>query len=107
MLLAVPKLRRLVAGLSLQRPVFARRPVHVGFVVDKVAMRQVFLRVFRFSPVNIILPLLHTHSCAIWGADNGSLNGRSSTEISLPLVTITTDTDNNGSALIVSYSLET
>jgi hypothetical protein len=25
----------------------------VGFVVDKVALRQVFLRVLRFSPVNI------------------------------------------------------
>jgi hypothetical protein len=28
----------------------------VGFVVDKVALGQVFLRVLRFSPVNIIPP---------------------------------------------------
>jgi hypothetical protein len=28
----------------------------VGFVVDKVAMGQVFLRVLRFSTVNIISP---------------------------------------------------
>jgi hypothetical protein len=28
----------------------------VGFVVDKVALEQVFLRVLRFSPVNIIPP---------------------------------------------------
>jgi hypothetical protein len=28
----------------------------VGFVVDTVALRQVFLRVFWFSPVNIIPP---------------------------------------------------
>jgi hypothetical protein len=28
----------------------------VGFVVDKVALGQVFLRVLRFSPVNIISP---------------------------------------------------
>jgi hypothetical protein len=33
--------------------------VHVGFVVDKVALRQVFLRVLRFSPVNLIPPVLH------------------------------------------------
>jgi hypothetical protein len=31
----------------------------VGFVVDKVALGQVFLRVLRFSPVNFIPPLLH------------------------------------------------
>jgi hypothetical protein len=28
--------------------------VHVGFVVDKVALGQVFLQVILFSPVNII-----------------------------------------------------
>jgi hypothetical protein len=28
--------------------------VHVGSVMDKVTLGQVFLRVFRFSPVNII-----------------------------------------------------
>jgi hypothetical protein len=28
----------------------------VGFVVDKVALGQVFLRVLRFPPVNIIPP---------------------------------------------------
>jgi hypothetical protein len=33
----------------------------VGFVVDKVALGQVFLRVLRFSPVNIIPSL--PHSC--------------------------------------------
>jgi hypothetical protein len=30
----------------------------MGFVVDKVALGQVFLRVLQFSPVNIIPPLL-------------------------------------------------
>jgi hypothetical protein len=33
------------------------RSVHVGFVVDKVALGQVFLRVLRFSPVNFIPPV--------------------------------------------------
>jgi hypothetical protein len=32
--------------------------VHVGFVVDKVALGQASLRVLRFSPVNIIPPWL-------------------------------------------------
>jgi hypothetical protein len=49
----VPWLRWLVAGLSLLRPGFASGSVHVGSVVDKVALGQVFLRVIRFSPVNI------------------------------------------------------
>jgi hypothetical protein len=37
-----------------RRPGFASRSVHVGFVVDKVALRQVSLLVLRFSPVSII-----------------------------------------------------
>jgi hypothetical protein len=31
----------------------------MGFVVDKVALGQVFPRVLRFSPVNFIPPVLH------------------------------------------------
>jgi hypothetical protein len=58
---AVLWLRRLVAGLSPLRPRFAPGSIHVGFVVDKVALGQVFLPVLRFSPTNIISPLLHTH----------------------------------------------
>ena len=52
-------LRRLVDGLSLRRPGFDLGSVHVGFVVDKVALWQVFPRVLRFSPVNCIPPVLH------------------------------------------------
>jgi len=39
-----------------RRPLTAESRVraHVGFVVDKVVLRQVFLRVLRFSPVSII-----------------------------------------------------
>jgi hypothetical protein len=55
---AVPWLRRLVAGLSLLRPGFASGPVNIGFVVDEVALRQVYLRVLRFSADSITL---HTH----------------------------------------------
>jgi hypothetical protein len=41
----VPWLRSLLAGLSPRRPGFAPESIHVGFVVDKVALGQVFLRV--------------------------------------------------------------
>jgi hypothetical protein len=33
--------------------------VNVGFVVDKVALGQVFFGVLQFSPVNFIPPVLH------------------------------------------------
>jgi hypothetical protein len=55
-------------------------PCGVGFVVDKVALEQVFLRVLQFSSVSIIPPLLHIHSCIIWGMDSGPVSGHSSTE---------------------------
>jgi hypothetical protein len=48
-----------VTCLSPRRPRFDPRSVHVGFMVDKVALGQVFLRVFRFSRVNFIPPVLH------------------------------------------------
>jgi hypothetical protein len=41
------------------RPGFDPRSVHVGFVVDKVALGQVSHWVLRFSPVNFIPPVLH------------------------------------------------
>ena len=44
---AVPWLRRLVAYLSLRRPVFDPRPVYSKIVVDKVALEKVFVRVLR------------------------------------------------------------
>jgi hypothetical protein len=53
----VPWLKRLVDGLSSWRP----GSIHLGFVVDKVALGQGFLRVLQFSPANIIPPLLHMH----------------------------------------------
>jgi hypothetical protein len=55
---AMPWLRQLVSGLSPQRPMFVPRSLHVRFVVDRVALGQVFLQVFWFSPVIIIPPWL-------------------------------------------------
>jgi len=40
--------------LSSQRPGFDPRPIHVRFVVDKVAQRQFSVPGLRFSPVSII-----------------------------------------------------
>jgi hypothetical protein len=56
---AVPWLKRLVASLSTRRPGFNSESVRVGFVVDKVALGQVFPRVLRLSPVRFIPPVLH------------------------------------------------
>jgi hypothetical protein len=55
----VPWLRLLVAGLSPRRAGFDAGSVNVGFVVDKVALAQVFPRVLRLSHVNFIPPVLH------------------------------------------------
>jgi hypothetical protein len=43
------------------RPAFNTASIHVGFLIDKVAMGQVFLRVLRVSPVSVIPPLFHVH----------------------------------------------
>jgi len=47
-------LRRLAAGLSQWRAGFAPGSDHVVFLVDKVALGHVFLRVMWISPVSII-----------------------------------------------------
>jgi hypothetical protein len=50
----VPWFRRLVAGLSLRSSGFHSWPIGVGFVVNKVELKQGFLRIPRFSLVNIM-----------------------------------------------------
>jgi hypothetical protein len=55
----IGRLRRLAAGLPPRRPGFDPGSVRVVFVVDKVALGQVFPRVLRFSPVSFIPPVLH------------------------------------------------
>jgi hypothetical protein len=44
------------ASLSSRRPVFDPWSVHVGFMVDKVALEHVIPRELRFPPVNFIPP---------------------------------------------------
>jgi hypothetical protein len=59
--MAAPQLRSLLAGVPLQRPGFDPRSNHVGFVVDIVALGQVFSEYFG-SPCQFSFHrLLHTH----------------------------------------------
>jgi hypothetical protein len=59
---AVPWLRRLAAGLSPWRPGFDPGSVHVGFVVDKVALGQ------GFSPSSSVFPCqFHSTSAPLLG----------------------------------------
>jgi hypothetical protein len=76
--LTIPWLRRSVTGLSPRRPGFSPGSVCVGFVVDRVAVRQVFLRVLRVSFVSIVPPRLHTHSLRYLGMKNRRVGGHSS-----------------------------
>jgi hypothetical protein len=54
--LAVTWLRWLVVGLRARNSGFASGSVRLEFVMDKVALGQVFLRLIWFSFVNIIPP---------------------------------------------------
>ena len=56
---AVPLFRRLVAGLSPRRPELNPRSVCLGFMVEKVALGQVFFRVIRSFRVIVIQPMPH------------------------------------------------
>ena len=59
--LVMPLLRRFVTGLSWRTPGSSMWPVHMGFVVDKVALGQVLSKYFRI-PISVIPPMFHTHS---------------------------------------------
>jgi len=48
-----------ILGLRPLLPTTNARATLVGFLVDKVAVRQDFLSVLRFSPFSIILSVLH------------------------------------------------
>jgi hypothetical protein len=62
---AMPFLRHLVHGLSLQSPGFNVRVVHVGFLVGRVALGQSFPRVLKFSLAAVIHPVLCNHTLFI------------------------------------------
>jgi hypothetical protein len=62
------ELRRLVEGFPSRRPGFDPRLCHMGFVVDKVAMGQVFSEYFGFPCQISFLRLFHTHHLLSSGA---------------------------------------
>jgi len=53
-------LRPFVVSRSMRSLGFDPRPLHFGFVVDKVTLGQVFLRTHQLYPASIIPPVLHT-----------------------------------------------
>jgi hypothetical protein len=59
--LALPYLRGLFAGFQLRRPRFEVGPGHAGFVVDKVALGQVFSKNFGFPCQFAFHLLFHNH----------------------------------------------
>jgi hypothetical protein len=50
------------AGFSPRTPEFSQLLVHFGFVVDKVALRQVFLLLLLFPSVIVTPTMPHIHS---------------------------------------------
>jgi hypothetical protein len=58
---AVPQLKRLVAGFPPRRPRFEPGSSHVGFLVDKVALGQVFSEYFGFPYQSSLHQILHPH----------------------------------------------
>jgi hypothetical protein len=55
-------MRQLVTTLETWRSSFKPRPVHVGFLVDTVALGQVFLQIIQSYHVRIIPPVFDFHS---------------------------------------------
>ena len=51
-----------VNALIGKKPCFVPSLVRLGFVLNSVIGRQVYLRVPRFFPVSIIPPMVHAHS---------------------------------------------
>ena len=47
--------------MTVLRQGFDPRPLHVRFIVDRVALEQGFLQVFWYYLLSIIVPVLHTH----------------------------------------------
>jgi hypothetical protein len=70
---AVPYLRPLVANFPPRRPGFEPRSGHVGFVVDKVALGQVFSEYFGFPFQFSFHRLLHIHHLSFGAGTIGQL----------------------------------
>ena len=75
--MALPWLRRLVAGLSPRKPGFDPRPGHMEFLFHRVALRKMFLRVVLFSPVqyNSTHAPYSTSTCCSYQQDKRAKSG--------------------------------
>jgi hypothetical protein len=73
----VPWLRPLVTGKSPRRLCFDPNRIYMGFVVDKVAMGLVFLRVLRVSPVAVIPSMFLTNHHRLQASVTRSTRGGS------------------------------
>jgi hypothetical protein len=80
----VPRLRRLVAGVSPPRPGFAPVLIHVGFLVDKVALGHIFSGFSGFL-LSIQFNRGSPHSYITRGINNRPVGGRSSNTCSRPI----------------------
>jgi hypothetical protein len=92
----MPQLRQLVASFPPRQPRFEPGPGHVGFVVDKAALRQVFSKYFGFPCQCTFHQSLHTHHLSFRAGTIGQTlaavpNGLSLTpwEVSTRLTNIT------------------
>jgi hypothetical protein len=82
---AAPYLRRLVAGFPPRRPGFDPRSNHVRFVVNKVALEQVFFQYLGFTCWFSFHRLLHTHHLLSGAGTIGQLVADVPSEFSLTL----------------------
>jgi hypothetical protein len=94
---AVPWLRRLLSGISQQRSGFAPGSVHVGFVVNKVALGQVLLQAIRFP----LSTSFHRASLCVnySGINKSPFSNRSLETKSHPI-----DMNNNNNSTVHSHS---
>jgi hypothetical protein len=81
---AAPWLRGLAAGLSPRRAGFALGSVHVGFMVEKVILGQIFSEFFGF-PLSVSFHRDSPYSNIIWRINIRTIGGRSSETSSLPI----------------------
>jgi hypothetical protein len=87
-------------SFSPRRHSFAPRSVYVGFVIDKVALEQIFSE--SFSPVYIIPPVLHINSCVIQVMYRELLRGEVS-QITVLLHRNCNKIINNGANILANY----
>jgi hypothetical protein len=88
--MAVPWLRRLVDGISWRKPWFVPGSFHVGFVMDKLALGQVFLRFSVFPCQDHLTIALHNHMSSVGWTVGPLLTAVQRHRLTPPTLTVTT-----------------